>query len=177
MLCASQYANIYKQLELGVRYFDIRFCYKEDEKTFRICHATFGPTIHEIMGQFRDYLNKAGHEKEVILLHVRNADIPLKNRWETMRGDLAQQFKNDFETPIRNHIYKNGDQKWTTTDTLENIVPNGSMLIINQWTPNKEGYRSNKEVLDLYWPEDDSVQDIKSVLVEKHKTQFSKNIP
>lgn len=55
------------QLNVGIRYFDLRICKSEDNK-FLTCHAMAGDALENIFHQLIFFLNDPRHQKEMIIL-------------------------------------------------------------------------------------------------------------
>jgi hypothetical protein len=76
----TQKLNIDEQLDLGIRYIDLRLC-KSTKGEFVTCHSLSGLSLETIFEQIESFLKNPNHDKELLLLdfnhvyEIKNADI------------------------------------------------------------------------------------------------------
>jgi len=65
-LCQCQTLSFGKQLEEGIRYFDMRIARHADSNTFHTCHGVFCVELSDILNQFKEFLSS--NPKEIVIL-------------------------------------------------------------------------------------------------------------
>jgi hypothetical protein len=63
----TQDKSIGAQLQDGVRTLDFRVCLDKSD-TFRLCHGLYGPALHEVLQDVRDFA--VTHPKEIVILFI-----------------------------------------------------------------------------------------------------------
>jgi Phosphatidylinositol-specific phospholipase C, X domain len=66
----TQVLNINQQLNHGIRYLDIRLCGKNG--IAYSCHAKYADKFSNIIKQIKSFIDKSGHEHEIILLDINH---------------------------------------------------------------------------------------------------------
>lgn len=57
-LCKCQEKSIKEQLEMGIRYLDLRVAYHEESGTYSTCHGVYCENMDVIKNQINDFLNE-----------------------------------------------------------------------------------------------------------------------
>ena len=57
-LCQCQTLSFERQLEEGIRYFDMRIASHADSNTFHTCHGVYCVEMSDILNQFQHFLSK-----------------------------------------------------------------------------------------------------------------------
>ena len=56
-LCQTQTLNFTRQLEEGIRYFDVRIARHEETNTFHTCHGVYCAEVSDILNQVKGFLD------------------------------------------------------------------------------------------------------------------------
>lgn len=59
----TQAYNATQQLQAGIRFFDLRFCYDSDDDSLYFCHGLYSTAVNEVLSDLGTYLEN--HSKEV----------------------------------------------------------------------------------------------------------------
>jgi hypothetical protein len=178
LLGATQYKNVFNQLNMGIRLIDIRFCIYGGNQ-WRICHGNFGPYLHDILNQIKEFLNTAGNEKEVIYVKIRNFDDGAA--YESWKNGtlLGHTFMENVDAVIGGHINKN----WNIESTLEEIVKSGQrVLLIGGKLEDRSDIKvdTSNEFISTLYPNKDNYAEIVFHITTGHqfslKNEFGKKL-
>lgn len=93
----TQTMNLNQQLNSGIRYFDIRLNYENEEK-FTIYHGSvnLGFSFDEVLDTLKDFLNH--HPKEVVVMRVKqeNSSVSDFEMWGTFNKYAYKKYPNLF---------------------------------------------------------------------------------
>jgi hypothetical protein len=173
---ATQYKNVFNQLNIGIRMIDIRFClYKGND--WRICHGNFGPYLNDILGQVTRFLTLAGNEKEIVIVKIRNFDDGASYESWKVGTQKAEDFLTKVEGLLNGHI--NSD--WTIDSSLEQIVNSGRRALLIGGKLAKRPYLKtvkiggeDKDIIVSSYPNKDNFGELKSVLTNEYNSDLKK---
>ncbi len=95
----TQNLNISEQLEMGIRYLDIRLC-KLADGTLSTCHSVSGESMQNVVNQVAEFLQQPEHAKEIIFMDINhvaglsNADI------DQLTQTLTAAFSSKIASPL-----------------------------------------------------------------------------
>ncbi|CAN7984745.1 unnamed protein product [Ixodes pacificus] len=137
-----------EQLQVGIRYFDLRIATKKDpaDENLYLIHGLFGAVVDNFFVEVKEFLE--GHRKEVILLHFQHfynltdADHNrLLNKLTSNFGPLMCQFTKDLNNLTLESLWRRGYQiiAFYRHDTLAKYHPYlwPTDFIPNPW-PNED---------------------------------------
>jgi hypothetical protein len=164
---ATQYKNIFHQLNIGIRMIDIRFClYKEND--WRICHGNYGPFLSDVLGQVKQFLTTPGNDREVVIVKIRNFDDGDSfNKWK-----IGTQRAQDFLTKVENLLSGHINQDWGLDSSLEQIVNSGRRALLVGGKLEKRSYLRDQDIIVSSYPNKDNFNDLKSVLVNEYNSNL-----
>lgn len=64
--CVTQTCTVLEQLDLGIRYFDLRLATKDETDGIYFCHGLYGAKVNDVFQDIRDFLDS--HPKEIVIL-------------------------------------------------------------------------------------------------------------
>ncbi|EYB89531.1 hypothetical protein Y032_0230g2940 [Ancylostoma ceylanicum] len=132
----TQSYSIREQLDLGVRYLDLRVSYppakvRESSSDFRLIHALYGPKLQDVLQEVVDFLQT--NTKEVILLdmnHLYDFDV---DTYALLKSQIIKVLGNARICPVNLPNKTSLDYMWT----------NGYRVII---------FSPVNEEASLFWP-------------------------
>ncbi|APJ03323.1 hypothetical protein [Silvanigrella aquatica] len=128
-LSQTQYYSIMEQLERGIRYLNIQFCF--DGKHIRVCHGVYSKdeTAENIFIDVRDFLSRKENNKELIIIDIQNF-----HNWIL----LPYLFKQKFRNMIQNYLGQlvAPQNHFSPTSSFQNFINSGHRVIILQDNPN-----------------------------------------
>eukprot|EP00934_Nitzschia_sp_Nitz4_P000940 Nitzschia sp. Nitz4//scaffold9_size221794//55570//56967//NITZ4_001332-RA/size221794-processed-gene-0.316-mRNA-1//-1//CDS//3329560959//940//frame0 len=83
-LCRCQTLSIQGQLEMGIRYFDLRVAYHADSGRFLTCHGVYCVDMEEILQEVANFL--AENSKEIVLLEFKKLFDMEQEQHEALTG-------------------------------------------------------------------------------------------
>lgn len=86
--CKTQSSSILEQLQVGVRYFDLRIAQKDGK--FYYCHGLFAMEVFEPLLQLRQYLDS--HPEEVVILDLQHFYAMTVSQHQQLHAELLQFF-------------------------------------------------------------------------------------
>lgn len=106
----TQSYNISQQLQLGIRYFDLRILYKDPEDKLYTYHGLIGAPLEKILAQMATFLQR--HEKEVIFLDF--------NHLHNLPGIGLKKLRKLLLAAFGNKIYRGMNNELTLNDIWRN---------------------------------------------------------
>ncbi|MDP2193128.1 MAG: phosphatidylinositol-specific phospholipase C domain-containing protein [Alphaproteobacteria bacterium] len=88
----AQDLNITEQLDVGVRYLDLRLAYHPKHKTFWTEHCLFSQPFEEVLLEIKGFLKK--NRKEILIIDVQNIDVG-GGRIEQIQDMVHETFSQD----------------------------------------------------------------------------------
>lgn len=86
--CKTQSSSILEQLQLGVRYFDLRIA--QNDGKFYYCHGLFAMEVFEPLLQLRHYLDS--HPEELVILDLQHFYAMTVSHHQQLQAELLQFF-------------------------------------------------------------------------------------
>lgn len=162
----AQGKSLGEQLNLGIRYFDMRVVYRESDRSFYSVHGLYGDHLDTILKEVQDFLAK--NPKEVILLdfnHLHNMQ-PAPKR--DLNGRLIQKIKSYFGNKMASR------KRFGPSSTLQDFWDAGKQVIVfyyNDKGDKKDNTRAQRDSLlwgseniTSPWPNKQTVEDLKKAL-------------
>ncbi|KAE9417127.1 hypothetical protein Angca_008162, partial [Angiostrongylus cantonensis] len=111
----TQSDSIRRQLDIGVRYLDLRVSYPPSDvrisgTNFRLVHALYGPSIQEVLQQVIEFLEE--NKREVVILdmnHLFNMD---KSTYRALQNEIVAVLGKDQICPFMNVNLVSLDFMW-----------------------------------------------------------------
>ncbi|KAH8418820.1 hypothetical protein KR222_008747 [Zaprionus bogoriensis] len=86
--CRTQSSDVLEQLQLGVRYFDLRIAQKDDK--FYYCHGLFAMEVFEPLHALRQFLDT--HPEELVVLDLQHFYAMTVSHHKQLHEDLLEFF-------------------------------------------------------------------------------------
>lgn len=120
----SQTLDIGEQLQLGIRYFDLRVSYEADLDGYYIVHSMVSCPLQSVLDDIRDFCRQSENDKEIVILDINH----LYNMSAAQENEVAQMVKNTL-------TFSDG-----TTSMLHPYVAEGdleSLTFLSMWHDHK----------------------------------------
>ena len=117
----TQTLDITNQLNLGVRFFDLRIGV-DSEKNFRVCHGLYGPTIQEILRPIESFLD--AHPQEVVLLDFQHL---FEYNGDSMRAETTENLMKIVNEILKSKI---ADSSFGMDATLADLRSREKQVLI-----------------------------------------------
>lgn len=95
--------SVTDQLNMGVRYLDVRVCTNGKSDEFYTYHGLLGQTIESLLKEVKEFLD--GHEKEVVLLdfnHFCQVSTEQHGKLIKLIKEILNSYLSDIDDPIEN---------------------------------------------------------------------------
>lgn len=89
----TQDLTIRKQLNIGVRFLDLRVVYNDEEKTHYTVHGLYCAPLDVVLDDIYDFISL--HESEIVLIHISDLRY-MNNTHEDLIKKLYDKFKNNY---------------------------------------------------------------------------------
>ena len=88
---AAQDRSVLEQLNDGIRYLDLRYCWDSNTSRIRVCHGVFGEDLAETFRQVAAFLDVPGHDREILVIQVADVDLGTADRRNAMWGTIMDE--------------------------------------------------------------------------------------
>lgn len=167
----TQDKNIYDQLASGIRYLDLRVCWKDEE--FYIRHGLIGDPIDIILSDVKQFMYEV--ERELVIIEVSHLTEPDDEKhFKSMTDEHQWELISKIKDSLGDYLYrKTVDNEDLNNMKVSEILKNGPRVIIlysgdsfndrHYYTPGWPDY---------LWAGDDPKKEDKLVFYYKPKSSF-----
>lgn len=156
-----------EQLELGIRYFDMRIVYRDSHKAFYTCHGLYGEHLDVVLNEIEDFLNS--HPKEVIILDFNHLYNMTPNEKIDRNPLLIRKIKTAFGDKIASR------SEFNPSSNLNDLWEKGKQVIPiyyndmggnnrgSKWTSVNPWLWTASDIVSP-WPDKQNVEELKKSL-------------
>lgn len=168
----AQGKSLGEQLNLGIRYFDMRVVYRDSDQNFYSVHGLYGDRIDTIFTEVRDFLAK--NPKEVILLDFNHLHNMKPKQYLDFNPKLIEKIKEYFGDKMASR------EQFSPSSTLQDFWKAGKQVIVfyyndkgsiidNTWA-RQDPMLWTSENITSPWPNKQNIEDL-SVALERNMSQ------
>ena len=95
----TQNRSIIEQLNDGVRYLDLRFCWDASTQKTRICHGAFGADVPTTIDEIAAFINAPDHGREIVIVDIKDVDLKDVDRRNAMWKTIADKLGTHIAEP------------------------------------------------------------------------------
>ncbi len=155
----AQTLSIVEQLEMGIRYFDLRLALHPISNKLHACHSLFDLPICDILKEINIFLTK--NRNEIVLLDFQHFyKIYDKKIYHAFADNLLRIFGKKIAPPSHGQDVTLGDL-WTTS---QQVIILHSNLVNFSNTPYDKFFWKRENFLDSPWPNKTNVGDLENSL-------------
>jgi hypothetical protein len=163
----TQDVDVATQLNLGIRYFDLRLCgsnYNGESTEIFTCHGFSGAKFKSVIDQISNFLNQSEHGKEIVILDMNH----LYNVTDDQLTELNDYVKEKFQNKIAT------SKNFTPQSLYSDFWKAGKQVIlsIDSHSLNLDSDLFwNQNTISSPWPNADNANDVISAMESNLKSR------